>query len=91
MALNGGHGVNEGMGPRQVAHPPAGHGIGLGEPVANQGAIEHALHGRNAQVLGPVVENFFVNFIGHHRNVRFNHHLGDRPNFVGAVNLARGV
>ena len=73
-----------------VAHAPAGHGVGLGEAVKNDGTFLHAGNGRDGEMLA-FKEQAAVNFIREHENVAVADDFGHLLDVFARHDAARGV
>ena len=54
-----------------IAEPPAGHGIGFGEPIHDDGVFLHIGQGCNGFDFQPIIYKARINLIGHHPAVEF--------------------
>src|SRR5947207_2652658 len=62
-----------------VADAPAGHGVGLGETINNDGPRASAVKRRRTNVPAAVVNKRFVNFIADEHEVARDDEIDDRP------------
>src|SRR6266436_5181527 len=73
------------------ADAPAGDTVGLGHAVDHDGALVHAIDARHGDVLGAVVQNVLVNFIGDaervpaHAKIANEFQLRTREHFAGRI------
>src|SRR5208337_998859 len=73
-----------------VAHAPAGHGIGLGEAIENNGALLHAGDARNREVLA-LEEQAAVDFIREHEDIAVADDFGHLLHVLALHDAAGGV
>ena len=93
LALQGTGGGDHGLGPRQPADPPAGHGPALGKAVHGENSSgQVGGHGRKAVVGEPWGQQKFVDLITHHRHLGMaTQHRGDRLEILQGEHHAGGV
>ena len=65
------------LGTRQPAKAPAGHGIGLGETIDDDGALGHPRLGRQAVVHMAVIDDVLVDLVAHHVEIMRGRHMDD--------------
>ena len=74
-----------------AAQPPAGHGVGLGEGVAGEGAFRHALQVGDGDVAVGVVEEVLVGLVAEDEQVALPGQARHGGQFVLGVHAAGGV
>ena len=76
----------------QPAHPPAGHGVGLGHAVEDDGLVGRLRHeGRQRRELVVVVDEVLVDLVGDDPEAVLDGPAADGLDLVGRVHRARGV
>src|SRR5215469_8201646 len=73
------------------ADTPAGDTIGFGHAIDDDGVVAHAVDACHGEVLGAVVENVLVDFVGDAVAVPAQTKITDELEFAARVNLAGGV
>ena len=92
MALEGGHGLDDLLGAGGVADAPAGHGIGLGNAVDDDGLLlDLRAEGGDAAVLFVVVDELFVDLVGDDVEAALHGQIGDGLKLRAAPDAAVGV
>ena len=75
-----------------IADAPAGHGIGLGDTVDQQGALlDLGADGGQADKLLVVIDEVVIDLVGDHIQVILHTHLGDGLQLTAGVHHAGGV
>ena len=54
---------------RDITQSLARHRIGFGESVDGEGSLPHARQTTNAEMLGAIINQFFINFVGEHQQI----------------------
>ncbi|CAN3967539.1 Molecular chaperone, partial [Dysosmobacter welbionis] len=75
----------------QIADPPAGHGIGLGEAVQHHHAVLHLGHLGHAVRLDAVVYDGVIGLVCQHPQVMGLRHLGDGQDVLLRQHRAGGI
>ena len=96
VALHGVDGLRDRLGRGEEADAPAGHRVGLGQAVHDDGVRQVFLReGRHAGERGPVVNEFLVNIVAHDEHALLDADIAQRPDLVcrvhGAGRVARRV
>jgi hypothetical protein len=86
-----GHLLHEVEGRGEVAHAPAGHGVGLGEAVQRDRPLLHPRQRGDGEVLVRGVEHLGVDLVGHDQDVVAQRDLGDLADHRGRRDRAGGV
>jgi hypothetical protein len=73
------------------AYAPTGDAIGLGHAVDDDGAIAHAVDARHGDVLGAVVEDMFVDFVGDAVGIPSYAKIANEFEFGASENFAGGI
>ena len=80
-----------GVGHQQIAHAPAGHGIGLGEAVQHDDVITNVVQLGHREGLHAVIDDGVIGLVGEHPQVVLLHHLSDGQHVLLAHHRAGGV
>ena len=92
VALEGGHGGNDGPGPGRVAQPPAGHGVGLAEAADDDGLLKDPpAQSSDGDMLLAVVDELFVDLIADYVKLVMDRQVGQHFELVPAPDRAGGV
>ena len=92
MALKGVYRLGDVLRRGEIAHPPARHGVRLGNAVDGDGEFLHFLRAsRDGERLYAVITELFVNFVGKHEDLFFLADFGYRAHFFFRIYRARGI
>src|SRR5947208_15531659 len=74
-----------------VAYAPSGNAVGLAHAVDRNSAVAHTLQGCNGAVRGAVIEDVLIDLVGQCQGIPLDAQTGNKPKFVAAENLSRGI
>ena len=79
------------LGSDQVAQPPAGDGVGLGQGIAGDGVLVHPGQRGHADVVVGGIDHVLVDLVGDDKGVVLQGQLADPHQFLPGKDLAAGV
>ena len=92
MALEGGHGLDDVLRASGIADAPAGHGVGLGDAVDDDGLGLHIVaQGGEADVVLAVVDQLLVDLVGDDVETGLHSQLCDLHQLAAGIDAAVGV
>ncbi len=73
------------------AAAPTGDAIGFGHAVDDDGAFAHAVKAGHGEVLGAVIEDMFVNFVGDAIGVPLDAEIANEFEFLAGEDFSGGI
>ncbi len=78
-------------GSERPAYTPTGDAVGFGHAVDDDGVVAHAIDLRHGKMLGAIVENVFVDFVGDAEGVPAQAKIADEFQLAARKNFSRGI